>query len=63
MKTPDEQVTERIIGEFRKSELLSEEGIKKIQSKLVAGKLTAEDWRFSFEVDRASEEKDSGPKD
>ena len=58
MKTPDEEVAERITAEFRKSKLLSEAAIKKIGQALAAGKLSAEDWALAIETDRASEEKE-----
>ncbi len=56
MKTPDEEVAGRIINEFRKSKLLSEKAIKKIEPALPGGKLSAEDWALAFEIDRAGEE-------
>jgi hypothetical protein len=50
MKTPDEEVAERIIAQFRKEALLSEEELKKLYPSLVAGELQPEDWRFTFEA-------------
>jgi len=55
MRAPDEEVAERIIGEFRKTKLLSEEGISKIGKKLAAGKMTSEEWRLVFEMDLGNE--------
>lgn len=56
MSTPDEEVAARIIEEIRKKKLLSENGIKKIEKGLASGKLTAEEWRLAFEMDRGSKE-------
>jgi hypothetical protein len=56
MKTPDEEVAERIINEFRKSKLLSDSAIKKIEQALPGGKLSAEDWALAFETDRVGKE-------
>lgn len=55
MRAPDEEVAERIIGEFKKAKLLSEEGISKIVKKLASGKMTAEEWRLIFETDIGNE--------
>lgn len=52
MKTPDQEVANRIIQEFRKKKLLSEKGIEKIGLLLEKGTLKAEDWRLIFETDR-----------
>lgn len=62
MKTPDEEVAERIIDEFRKSKLLSEAAIRKIGQALPGGKLSAEDWALTFETDRPSKESGHGIK-
>jgi hypothetical protein len=56
MKTPDEEVAERVLSELRKMKLLSEMGITKIGQGLAAGKLTAEDWRLAFAADRKGKE-------
>jgi hypothetical protein len=55
MSGPDEEVSARIIEEIRKQSLLSENGLKKIEKGLASGKLTAEDWRLAFEIDRRQE--------
>lgn len=52
MKTPDEEVADKIIEKFRAEKLLSEKGIKKLVSGLSAGKLTSEDWKLAFETER-----------
>jgi hypothetical protein len=52
MKTPDEDVCERIIKKFRDSNLLTEKGISKIILGLHTGKVSAEDWKVVFESDR-----------
>jgi hypothetical protein len=62
MKTPDEEVAERIIDEFRKSKLLSDTAIKKIGQSLPGGKLSAEDWALVFETDRPSKENEHASK-
>lgn len=56
MSTPDEEVAARIIEEIRKKNLLSENGIKKIEKGLASGKLTAEGWRLAVEIDRGTKE-------
>ena len=62
MKTPDQEVADRIIQEFRKSKLLSEKGIQKIVPSLASGTLQAEDWRLIFETDRLEKETDNADK-
>lgn len=52
MKTPDEEVSNRIIAELRKQKKLSENGIKRVEKGLASGKLTAEEWRLAVEIDR-----------
>ncbi len=61
--TPDEEVAQRIIDAFRKSELLSEENIKKLDQGLATGKLTAEDWRLYFGAYCTVKEIDGADKD
>jgi hypothetical protein len=56
MKTPDEEVADRIIEQIKEKKLLSEEGIKKIEKGLASGKLTSEDWKLTFETERKGEE-------
>ena len=56
MKTPDQEVADRILHAFRKQKLLSEEGFQKIASSLPSGSLKAEDWRLLFETDRLEKE-------
>jgi len=57
MKTPDQEVAERICHEFREQKMLSEDGIRKIEISLPNGTLKAEDWRLLFETDRFGERK------
>jgi hypothetical protein len=52
MKTPDEEVSDRIIAKFREGKLLTEKGIGKLIPNLSAGKLTSEDWKLAFEINR-----------
>lgn len=59
MKTPDQEVADRILQQFRKQQLLSEKGIQKIGSLLPNGTLKAEDWRLLFETDRLQKEADN----
>ena len=51
MKTPDEEVADRIIEKFREGKLLTEKGITKLVPNLSTGKLTSEDWKLAFELD------------
>jgi hypothetical protein len=62
MPTPDEEVSKRIIEEFRKTKLLSSKGLTKIDQKLAAGKITQEEWRLIFENELDTEEKDHASK-
>lgn len=52
MKTPDQEVADRILQEFRNRQMLSEKGIQKINPSLANGAVKAEDWRLLFETDR-----------
>jgi len=56
MKTPDEEVAEKILLQFQETKLLSEKGIKKIGESLSTGNLSYEDWRLIFETDRLEKE-------
>lgn len=58
MKTPDQIVGDRILEEFRKKQMLSENGLQKISPSLATGGLKAEDWRLLFEIDRLEKETD-----
>jgi hypothetical protein len=58
MKTPDEEVAEKILQQFRKTKLLSEKGIQKISKSLAQGMLRPEDWRLILETDRLGREDD-----
>ncbi|NGZ08216.1 MAG: hypothetical protein CV088_02380 [Nitrospira sp. LK70] len=51
MSKPDEQVADRIIEQLRKQKLLSESALRKLKPQLVAGKLSAEDWKLAIELD------------
>lgn len=62
MKTPDQEVADRIFQEFRKMQILSEKGIQKISLSLENGTLKAEDWRLIFETDRLEKETDHADK-
>lgn len=52
MKTPDEQVAESILAEFKKLGVLTDHALEKLKPKLPAGSLSASDWKFLFETDR-----------
>ena len=56
MKKPDEQVAENIIAELQKQKLLSDASLEKLKPKLVAGSLSASDWKIAFETDRPKKE-------
>ena len=62
MKTPDEEVSERIIEKFRTAGLLPESALKKLHPALLAGKLKAEDWKFIFETNRSNTEDADAPR-
>lgn len=56
MKSPDEQVGENIIVALEKEKLLSKAALDKVKAKLIAGTLSASDWRLAFETDRPKTE-------
>lgn len=62
MKTPDEEVAEKILDQFRKERLLSEKSIKKISQSLPNGELRPEDWRLLIETDRLEKGGNDGGK-
>lgn len=59
MKTPDDEVADKIIEKFRDGKLLSEKGISKLLPGLSIGKLTSEDWKLVFETDRPDTEEEN----
>lgn len=52
MKSPDEQVAESIIAEFKKQGLLTDAALDKLKPKLINGTLSSADWKVAFETDR-----------
>jgi hypothetical protein len=56
MKTPDEQVADSILAEFKKQGLLSDAALDKIKPKLISGSLSASSWKLAFETDRPKKE-------
>lgn len=60
MKTPDQEVADRILEEFRRKQMLSEKSIRSISQVLPTGSLKAEDWRLLFETDRLEKETGHG---
>ncbi len=52
LKKPDQEVANRIIDQVRKKELLSDPALEKLGPKLVAGTLSADDWKLALELDR-----------
>jgi hypothetical protein len=48
-KSPDQEVTGRICAVLGKAHLLPAESIAKLQALLLAGTMTAEEWKFLFE--------------
>lgn len=57
MSTPDEQVAKRIIGQLQKHGLLSDSVLAKLEPNLAAGRLSAEDWKLTVELDRTDKTK------
>ncbi|MCS6265136.1 MAG: hypothetical protein H8K11_15385 [Nitrospira sp.] len=57
MSKPDEQVADRIIEELRKQKLLSDSALEKLKPQLIAGRLSAEDWKLAIELDCREEAK------
>jgi hypothetical protein len=62
MKTPDEEVAEKILQRFKEESLLSEEGVKKLGRSLSKGELRAGDWRLIVETDRLRKEDNDADK-
>ena len=56
MKSPDEQVGEKIVAALEKGKLLSKPTLDRIKAKLISGALSASDWRLAFETDRPKKE-------
>jgi hypothetical protein len=56
MKSPDEQVGENIIAEFKKQKILPDSAVEKLKSKLIAGALSSSDWKLAFETARPEKE-------
>jgi len=56
MKTPDEEVAEKVLQRFRENDLLTEKCVQKIGKSLAQGALSAEDWRLIFEMDLSVKE-------
>lgn len=51
MKTSDEEVATRIIERLLKEGLLSEETLARLESKLITGECSPEDWKLTVEMD------------
>ena len=60
MKTPDQEVADRILEEFRKNRMLSEKKIKGIGQSLANGELRFDDWISLFDTDRLEKETGHG---
>ena len=56
MKSADEEVAKRIIERLRSRGLFSESSLTKLQSKLPAGTLSADDWKLAVELERPEQE-------
>jgi hypothetical protein len=48
--TPDQIVTKKIIVELQAKQLVDDDRLAELEEKLVAGKLSAEDWRLIAEL-------------
>jgi len=55
--TPDEQVAERIVAEFKRLGLLSDITLAKLKPRLAIGSLSAADWKLLFETERPNNAK------
>jgi hypothetical protein len=58
MKTPDEELAERIIATLRAKSLMSDAGLAKLQGPLAGGRLSAADWKLAIEADRPAKKDD-----
>ncbi len=56
MKTPDDEVASRIIERLRKENFLSEAALVKLRLNLTTGKLSGDDWKLIFDIDRPGKE-------
>lgn len=57
MKTPDQQVSEEAVAEFKKERLLKDDSLKGLDEKLAGGKLGANEWKVLFKLDAAKKGK------
>lgn len=57
MKRPDQEVADRIIEKLREQGILSDTTLEKLRPKLVAGDLSADDWKLTIELDGADSKK------
>jgi len=57
MKTPDEQVGEKIVAALERDKLLSKAACEKIKPRLISGALSGSDWKLTFETDRPKKER------
>ena len=48
MKTPDQQVSEEAVAEFKKEQLLKDDSLNGLEEKLAGGKLGANEWKLLF---------------
>ncbi len=63
MSTPDEEVAKRIVEQLQKHGLLSGSVLAKLEPNLVTGKLSAEDWKLTIELDGTEKAKASDDED
>lgn len=56
MKTPDQQVSEQIMAEFKKEHLLKEDSLKGLEEKITGGKMGANEWKLLFKLDTAKKD-------
>lgn len=63
MKTPDQEVADRIMAQLRKKKLLSDSALAKLGPKLAVGTLSADDWKLIVELDRPDKKRVSDRED
>lgn len=51
MKTPEEDVIQKVVDDLVTSKLLTPDSVDKVKKKISSGSMTSEDWRLTFEMD------------
>lgn len=63
MKTPDQEVSERIVDLFREQDILEDESLNGLAENLMTGKMKPNDWKMLFKLDAVKGEPHADHKD